>query len=197
MTLRPPALAVAVLALAAASPALAQAPEADLASELQACVDAPETEAEAETGLMTCSRALEAAENDLDRAGVHVKIANLWLALGDTNAAISAVDRGAELAPEGEAQLYQAAVRYRAGLYDEALAMAEAGLRDRPDDPHLTRLRLLALTDARRHEEARAGLERLFVTTGVGQREQAQACEVRVVRPIAQTSFGLGQSLII
>lgn len=164
MTLRPLALAlaVAVLALAIASPGFAQAPEADLASQLQACVDAPETEAEAETGLMTCSRALEAAENDLDRAGVHVKIANLWLALGDTNAAISAVDKGADLAPEGEAQLYQAAVRYRAGLYDEALAMAEAGLRDRPDDPHLTRLRLLALTDARRHEEARAGLERLY-----------------------------------
>jgi tetratricopeptide (TPR) repeat protein len=162
MTLRPLALALAALALAAASPGFAQAPDADLAPELQACVDAPETEAEAETGLMTCSRALEAAENDLDRAGVHVKIANLWLALGDTNAAISAVDKGAELAPEGEALLYQAAVRYRAGLYDEALAMAEAGLRDRPDDPDFTRLRLLALTDARRHEEARAGLERLY-----------------------------------
>lgn len=162
MTLRPLALALAALALAAAAPGFAQAPDADLAPELQACVDAPETEAEAETGLMTCSRALEAAENDLDRAGVHVKIANLWLALGDTNAAISAVDKGAELAPEGEALLYQAAVRYRAGLYDEALAMAEAGLRDRPDDPDLTRLRLLALTDARRHEEARAGLERLY-----------------------------------
>jgi tetratricopeptide (TPR) repeat protein len=162
MTLRPLALALAALALAAASPGFAQAPDADLAPELQACVDAPETEAEAETGLMTCSRALEAAENDLDRAGIHVKIANLWLALGDTNAAISAVDKGAELAPEGEALLYQAAVRYRAGLYDEALAMAEAGLRDRPDDPDLTRLRLLALTDARRYEEARAGLERLY-----------------------------------
>lgn len=162
MTLRPLALALAALALAAASPGFAQAPDADLAPELQACVDAPETEAEAETGLMTCSRALEAAENDLDRAGVHVKIANLWLALGDTNAAISAVDKGAELAPEGEALLYQAAVRYRAGLYDEALAMAEAGLRDRPDDPDFTRLRLLALTDARRHEEARSGLERLY-----------------------------------
>lgn len=162
MTLRPTAFALAVLALAAASPALAQAPEADLARELQACVDAPETEAEAETGLMTCRRALEAAENDLDRAGVHVKIANLWLALGDTDAAISAVDKGAELAPEGEAQLFQAAIRYRAGLYDEALAMAEAGLRDRPGDPELTRLRLLALTDARRYEEARSGLERLY-----------------------------------
>ena len=162
MTLRPTAFALAVLALAAASPALAQAPEADLARELQACVDAPETEAEAETGLRTCRRALEATENDLDRAGVHVKIANLWLALGDTDAAISAVDKGAELAPEGEAQLFQAAIRYRAGLYDEALAMADAGLRDRPGDPELTRLRLLALTDARRYEEARSGLERLY-----------------------------------
>ena len=55
---------------------------------------------------MTCRRALEATENDLDRAGVHVKIANLWLALGDTDAAISAVDKGAELAlARGEPEL--------------------------------------------------------------------------------------------
>lgn len=162
MTLRPLALALAALALATTSPALAQAPEADLAPELQACVDALETEAEAEAGLVTCRRALAAAENDLDRAGVHVKIAYLWLALGDTGAAISAVDKAAELAPEGEALLFQANIRYRAGLYDEALAMAEAGLRYRPRDPELTRLRLLALTDARRYEEARSGLERLY-----------------------------------
>lgn len=160
MTLRPLSLALAVLALATTSPALAQAPEADLAPELQACMDA--SEAEAEAGLVTCRRALEAAENDLDRAGVLLKIANLWLALGDTSAAISAVDKVAELAPEGEAQFFRVDVRYRAGLYGEAVAMAEAGLRDRPGDPELTRLRLLSLTGARRYEEARSGLERLY-----------------------------------
>ncbi|MAK83623.1 tetratricopeptide repeat protein [Phenylobacterium sp.] len=162
MTLRPLVLTLAALALAAAAPARAQAPDADLAPELQACVDAPEDEAEAETGLVTCSRALGAAENDLDRAGVNVKIAYLWLALGDTGAAISAVDKVAELAPEGEAQIFQADVRYRAGLYDEALAMAEAGLRDRPGDPDLERLRLLSLAADGADEQARPGLERLY-----------------------------------
>jgi len=151
---------LAVLALATASPALAQEVDADLAPELQACLDASEMEAEA--GLVICERALDAAENDLDRAGVHLKIANLWMARGDTSAAITAVDKVAELAPEGEALLFQGNIRYRAGLYDEALAMAEAGLARQPDDPDLARLRLLSLAAVGRHEDARPGLERLY-----------------------------------
>ncbi|MFT4933442.1 MAG: tetratricopeptide (TPR) repeat protein [Pseudoalteromonas distincta] len=162
MTLRPLLLTLAALALAAASPARAQAPDSDLSSELQACLDASEDEAEAETGLVTCKSALNAAVRDIDRAGVQLKIASLWLALGDADAAIAAVDKAAELAPEERAEIFRADVRYWAGRYDDALNLAEAGLARAPDDPGLMRLRLLSLANLGRQVEARPGLERIY-----------------------------------
>jgi tetratricopeptide (TPR) repeat protein len=160
MTLRPLARLLAVLALTGASPGFAQAPEADPGHSLRACLQA--SEAAAEAGLLTCKTALSAADSDRDRATAQVKIATLWLALGDTSAAIAAVDKVAEMAPESEALFFQADMRFRAGLYREAMTMAEAGLRLVPSDPGLERLRLLALAADGADEQAKPGLERLY-----------------------------------
>lgn len=161
-SISPKALAAGVLLLCLlAGPLGAQttAPQA-LSPQLQACLDSP-AEAAPEAAIALCQAALSAAVDDGDRALSHFAIAHAAMAAGRYDQATAAADRAAGLLPAPETLGLQASLRFLVDHHDEAIAIAEAGLRQFPRDIGLQRTRLLSLSALGRGGEVLSDLERL------------------------------------
>ena len=180
----PKALAAGVLMLCLSAGALgAQTPAPEeLPPQLKACRDSP-AKAAPEATLALCQAALSAAVDDSDRALSHFGIAHAAMAAGSYDEAIAAADRAAGLLPARETLGLQAALRFRVDRHEEAIALAEAGLRQFPGEMGLRRTRLLSLSALGRSGEVIPDLERLH-------RDLPEDHEVTLILVIALDNAG-------
>ena len=166
MTPRPPALlrTLAVGALLWSLAVASSAEEYQAPPGLAACLESDATNAPEESRAL-CRAAEAEVSTDEERAMVHLWLALGAMAKGDRDGAMAAADQAVGFDANAETVAIQAQTRWDAGRYEEALTLANQGLRPFPRSDALERTRLLSLSNLGRAGEAIAGMERLHRRT--------------------------------